>query len=245
MIENKYIKKYFLCSAFFKKAGTVSVRAVNKIITGQDMSEKEIDDTEKKIELYQSSPDEIVNNFVRNNKAMIDSAPKTAEALQARVLSAAQFLSSKVPKKNPNPFDEPILSRSELMKFKNYADAVENPYRVLETIKSGYVAPEYMEAFSVVYPKMAVSIREEFAERLNEFKNLSEKQKAALSQVMQLDARKAYTPQGFAVLQQVSGQGVARDLAGQMPSRIPVTGAKNLNQSKRQASGLDRVLYRD
>lgn len=229
---------------FFKKSADLTTKSINRIITGQDLSEKELDDTEKKIELYQTNPDEVVNNFMRNNRSMLDSAPRTAEALQNRVLTAAQFLSSKVPKKPVTPFEDGQLSRSELLKFKNYADAVENPYKVLQTIKAGYIAPEYMEAFRVVYPKMAAAIKEEFSSRLHEFKNLTEKQKAILSNILEIDSRKAYSPQGFAVLQGVATQGLARDLANQQPQKVPVTGAKNMSQSKRTASGLDRVLYR-
>lgn len=230
--------------SFFKKSSAMGTKAVNRIITGQDISDKDLEDTESKIKLYQTNPDEIVNNFVNNNKQMLNAAPKTAEALQSRVMAATQFLSSKVPKVSPTPFDDATISRSELLKFKNYSDAVENPYRVLETIKSGYVAPEYMEAFSAVYPKMAAAIKEEFAERLSEFKNLNEKQKASLSVILGMDTRKAFTPRGFSTLQGVAGQGVQRDLAGQAPRKVPVTGAKNLNQSQRSASSIDRVLNR-
>ena len=131
------------------------------------------------------------------------------------------------------------------MKFKNYMDAVENPYKVLETIGSGYIAPEYMETFRVVYPKLADELKKEFIERLPEFnKKLTEKQKASLSVILQTDNRKAYTPNGFNVLQKYSAIQIKKDLETQTTKKISTVGAKNLKSSQREQSGLDRVVYR-
>ena len=232
--------------AFYKKSADLGIKSINRIITGQDLGEKEVKKIEDKIELYQKSPEEIVNNFSKNNKQLYSAAPKTSEALQARVMAAAQFIASKVPKKQVTPFDDGTISRSELLKFKNYVDAVEDPYKVLETMKTGYVAPEYMEAFNAVYPKMAEAVKEEFTARLPEFKKLTEKQKAELSKILGVDARKAYSPMGFQTLQGISSQGVQKDMANTQPkqSKVSLGGAKNIEQSNRSQSGLDRVLYR-
>jgi hypothetical protein len=232
--------------AFYKKSSDLSIKSINRIITGQDLGEKEIKTIEEKMELYQQSPEELVNNFTKNNKQLYGAAPKTSEALQGKIMNAAQFLSSKIPKKQVTPFDDGTISRSELLKFKNYVDAVEDPYKVLDTIKAGYVAPEYMEAFSAVYPKMAEAVKEEFTARLPEFKNLTEKQKADLTKILGIDARKAYSPIGFQTLQGISSQGVQKDLSNNVPkqSKVSVSGAKNIGQSNRAQSGLDRVLYR-
>ena len=232
--------------AFYKKSADLGIKSINRIITGQDLGEKEVKKIEEKIELYQKSPEEIVNNFSKNNKQLYSAAPKTSEALQARVMAAAQFIASKVPKKQVTPFDDGTISRSELLKFKNYVDAVEDPYKVLETMKTGYVAPEYMEAFNAVYPKMAEAVKEEFTARLPEFKKLTEKQKAELSKILGVDARKAYSPMGFQTLQGISSQGVQKDMANTQPkqSKVSLGGAKNIGQSNRSQSGLDRVLYR-
>ena len=230
---------------FFKRVTDKTIKSINRIIVGQDLTENEIKDTEKKIEVYQQNPEMIIEMFVRNNKALYDSAPKTAEALQAKVFNAASFLSSKIPKKQPSMFDDSEISRSDLMKFKNYMDAVENPYKVLETIGSGYIAPEYMETFRVVYPKLANELKKEFIERLPEFnKKLTEKQKASLSVILQTDNRKAYTSNGFNTLQNFSAIQVKKDLSSQSPKKVSTVGAKNLKSSQREQSGLDRVIYR-
>ena len=161
-------------------------------------------------------------------------------------MDAAAFLSTKVPKKQITPFNDETISRSELMKFKNYVDAVEKPYKVMSSIASGYIAPEYMEAFRAVYPRMAGEIQKEFAERLPEFnKKLTEKQKANLSVILGLDTRKAFTPTGFNMLQQFNGMQIKKEMQNMQPQRrVSSVGAKNIKSSTREQSGLDKVLYR-
>ena len=78
---------------------------------------------------------------------------------------------------------------------------------------------------------------------MSEFKNISEKQKAELSRVLGLDARKAYTPQGFIVLQGISSNGVQSNMQEQ--NKVPVTASRKLDSNRRAQSGFDRVLNRD
>ena len=231
---------------FFKKSASLSTKAINRTITGQDLSDDDVKEIEKKVEYYQQDPQEIIQVYNKNNKALYESAPKTAGALGAKIMDAAAFLSTKVPKKQITPFDDGTISRSELMKFKNYVDAVEKPYKVMNSIASGYIAPEYMEAFRAVYPRMAEEIQKEFAERLPEFnKKLTEKQKANLSVILGLDTRKAFTPTGFNMLQQFSGMQIKKEVQNMQPQRrVSTVGAKNIKSSTREQSGLDKVLYR-
>jgi hypothetical protein len=231
---------------FFKKSASLSTKAINRTITGQDLSDDDVKEIEKKVEYYQQDPQEIIQVYNKNNKALYESAPKTAGALGAKIMDAAAFLSTKVPKKQITPFDDGTISRSELMKFKNYVDAVEKPYKVMNSIASGYIAPEYMEAFRAVYPRMAEEVQKEFAERLPEFnKKLTEKQKANLSVILGLDTRKAFTPTGFNMLQQFSGMQIKKEVQNMQPQRrVSTVGAKNIKSSTREQSGLDKVLYR-
>lgn len=230
--------------SFFKttqKAGQISNRAGLKYLTGQDITEKKEKDIQEQIEIYSRDPAQVVDNFVKNNQEMLTSAPKTAQALQARVLVAAQFLNSKIPKQDDSPFKDTPKSRSEIMKFKNYVEAVENPYKALDNLKHGYFSPESMEAMKVVYPKMFSAIREEMVHRLPEFKKISEKQKAEISKILGIETKKAYSPQGFAQLQGISSKGVQSNM--QEPARASAA-AKNIKSSDRSQSGFERVLAR-
>jgi hypothetical protein len=228
--------------SFFKNTQRVS----NKYLTGMDLSENDLKDTEDKISLYSQSPDRVVENFMKNNEDLLNIAPSTSQVLQQRILDGVQFLNTKLPRKEPSPFNDTNYSRSELLKFKNYVEAVEKPQKTIENIKSGYITPESIEAFEMVYPKLLQSIKNEVSSRLPEFKNLTEYQKTQISRLLNLESRKAFTPRGFQTLQGVSAQGVQRDLANNQPNRskVPVSAAKNLGQSGRIQSGLDKVLNR-
>lgn len=233
--------------AFFK-SGSSTGRALHaatiKAATGAGIDALKEKDIKDKITNYSQEPSLIVDNFVKNNQDLINAAPKTSEAIQNRVLTGAQFLSSKLPRKPDSVFDDNDYSRADMLKFKNYVEAVEQPYKILDGLKKGYVTPEAMEAFSVVYPKMAQAIKNEFAARIPDFKKITEKQKAELTKILGIDSRKAYSPQGFATLQGVSAQGVQRDLEQNQPNKASTTGAKTLKQSNRTQSGLDKTLYR-
>jgi len=227
--------------SFFK----TSLRASNKYITGMDISQDDLQNAEDKIALYSESPDRIVDNFMKNNEDLLNVAPATSEILQQRILDGAQFLKSKLPFKEPTPFNDSQYSRSELLKFKNYVEAVEKPQKTIESLKSGYITPESIEAFQVVYPKLLQSIKEEVSSRIPEFKNLTEHQKTQISRLLGLESRKAFTPRGFSTLQGISSAGVQQDLSqGQPRSKIPVSAAQGLKQSNRAQSSLDKVLNR-
>lgn len=235
--NNGKVKISDAVEGFLKGAGKVAGKATLKYITGNTVkNEKDIED---KVAYYSQDPAIIVDNFTRNNQALIQAAPKTAEAAQSRIIKAVEFLNQKAPKKDISPFNDVQVPKSELMKFKNYVEAVENPYSVIQNLKSGYFTPEAGEAIKTVYPQMFTAIQQEFLSRLPEFK-LSEKQKGLISKILEIDTRKAYTPQGFSMLQAASAEQVKRDLSQQKP----IAGAKNLGQAKRAQSGLDRVLNR-
>lgn len=222
---------------FFKGAQKTAV----KYLTSQDIPKSEVKNIEDKINIYQQSPDVIIENFVKNNPDVLDAAPKTAMALQDRMRLGTEFLASKVPQKQISPFQDTEYKKSDILKFKSYVDAVEDPYKTIRNIKAGYITPEGAEALRVVYPKIFQALKDEFAGRIPEFKNITEKQKADLSRLLGLDAKKAYTPQGFATLQAGSRAAIQQ---AEAPQKVPMTAARNLRAAQRTQTGLDRTLYR-
>ncbi len=229
-----------------KTGARAGAKGLEKYITGKTLSDEDYKKAEEKAIQYSTNPDQIIENFSKNNQQMLKSAPKTTQALSDAMVRATQFLASKAPKIKPSVFDDNTPSRSEVLKFKNYADAVENPIEAINTIAKGYITPEAVEAMQVVYPKMYQSLKDEFAQRIPEFKKLSEKQKGDLSRLLELEDRPAFSARGFQTLQGVSSQGVQKDLANNQPNRskVPVSAAKNIGQSGRMQSGLDKVLNR-
>ena len=229
---------------FFKsgaKTINASQKAAVKTMTGMDVKdEKEIDD---KISFYSQNPAAITEKFANANKALINSAPKTSQALQNRLVAGAEFLMTKVPKKDASPFNDTEVSKSDKMRFKNYVEAVENPFKVIDLMKFGYFTPESGEAIKVVYPQLFSAIKEEIMQRLPEFKNITEKQKADISRIFNLDAKKAYTPQGFAILQGYSAKAL-KESEAPATKKVPVAAMRSVKAADRVQTGLDRSIYR-
>ena len=227
----------------------IGIKGLERFITGRVLDEKEYKDAEEKALMFATEPGTVVENFQKKNKELFDSAPKTAVALGSKLAAATQFLAQKAPKINPSVFDDTRPSRSEVLKFKNYLDAVEKPYDAINAIAQGYITPEAIEAMEVVYPKMLQEIKTEFAGRIPEFKNLSEKQKGQLSRLLSLSDRAAYLPEGFARLQgqvnQATQEAITASRAPAQKNNFSKAGARDINSSNRTKSGLDRVLYRE
>src|SRR5574343_2030912 len=153
-----------------KMSGKVAEKAAIRSVIASDVKDEQ--SIEDKVSYYSQSPDAIVNKFVETNPDLFKVAPKTAAALQARLIKAAEFLNEKAPKKDLSTFGDTRVSRSDLLKFKNYVEAVEQPAKVLQNLKNGYFTPESGEVFKIIYPETYNQIKNEFLSRMNEFKKL-------------------------------------------------------------------------
>jgi hypothetical protein len=113
-------------------------------------------------------------------------APSTSAAMAAKVAQVAQYLDSVAPK-DPN-VGMPIAikppwapSQSDLDKFSQAVEAVENPARVLKNMSQGYVSSVQLDAIRAVYPALYQNLQQKISERLATWeKPLAYSQKLAL-----------------------------------------------------------------
>jgi hypothetical protein len=227
-------------NGFLNKASAgVTVSALNQ------MSDKDMEKARKNYEQVQQNPEEMIENFSRKNQALFDAAPETANALQQRVVAGVQFLQSKVPHRDQEYIGEKIEpSRSELIKFGNYVEAIERPQVVFEQMKQGYVNPDSIEALRTVYPKMYASIQAEFNAKMP--KSLTRAQKIQLQPLLGMKVTPAMDYNNLMILQgKTPGAAQANaQTQSEMGNQVPVTGAKNLSSSSRTQSGLDKSINR-
>lgn len=202
-------------------------------------SEKDLEKAQEKYNNLQVNQDNIINNFIDSNKEIYDNAPKTASHMQNILSKSIRFLTEKMPKSGQDDiFDKRKLSRAELIKFKNYTDAIENPRLVLDRISQGYINAEYMEVLKNIYPKTYEAVVNEIQDRLPEFKkNMPESQKTKIQQLMGINVKPLMKPQNFAVLQ------------GKMPvdnkkNAVPVTAATSIDFSGRESTNTDSIVNR-
>ena len=207
-------------------------------------SDKDLEKAKKSLETVQSNPEELINQYVKNNKQLLEAAPETANALQQRIIAGVQFLKSKAPFREQAYIGEQLQpSRSELMKFYDYLTAVEKPQVVYEQMKQGYVNPNTLETLRVVYPKTYENIQAEVLAKMP--KSLTRSQKIQLQPLLGSKVTPAMDYNNLMVLQgKTQGSQAANQQIGQAGSRPAMARAKDIKLSDRAKTGLDKTLYR-
>lgn len=202
-------------------------------------SEKELEKAQEKYNNLQVNQEKIINDFIDNNKEIYENAPKTANHMQNILMKSIRFLTEKMPKKNDTDiFDSRKLSRAELVKFKNYLDAIERPEFVFDMISRGYINPEHIEVMKNIYPRMYGALISEIQERLPEFKkNMPESQKTKIQQLLGINIKPSMKPQNFAFLQQGF-------IVEQPKNNVPVTTATSVDFSGRESTKTDSIVNR-
>lgn len=226
-------------SGFFKATSLgVTLGSVKMI------SQKELDKTKEELLLVQSNPEELINRFVDNNQDLFEAAPQTANALQQRIIAGVQFLQTKTPYRDDTYLGyRPEPSRSELMIFNDYLDAVENPKKVLDQIKSGYVNPRAVETLRVVYPAMYSAIQAELMAKMP--KMLTRTQRIQLQPLIGAKVSPSMDRRSIDFLQGRSQQGQqAQVQANAETNRVPMTAALKMKSSDRAKTGLSKTLTR-
>lgn len=98
-------------------------------------------------------------------------APALSAQLTNQLVTAARFLDSKAPKNPYEGMPESIRphwqpSESDVQKWYRYAEAIEQPQKVLERMSQGAFMPEHSEALKAVYPNLYADIQRRMFERL-------------------------------------------------------------------------------
>lgn len=226
-------------SGFFKATSLgVTLGSVKMI------SQKELDKTKEELLLVQSNPEELINRFVDNNQDLFEAAPQTANALQQRIIAGVQFLQTKTPYRDETYMGyKPEPSRSEVMIFSDYLEAVENPKTVLDQIKNGYVNPRAVEALKVVYPSMYSAIQAELISKMP--KRLTRTQRIQLQPLIGAKVSPSMDRRSIDFLQGRSQQGQqAQAQANAETNNVPMTAALKMKSSERAKTGLSKTLTR-
>lgn len=177
---------------------------------------------------------------------LLGGAPTTSGMAATTVIKAAQFLASKAPR-DPNPpgpaaFRTPWQpSNAEKAKWLQYAQAIEEPQKILQQMARGNVTPAQVEALQAVYPLVFSEMKMKIVQRLQGLqKSLPYAKKLALSKVLGPSVL-GMSQQQMAILQMTQHapagnpqQGGAQGGGGGKDGRQEVDQQKNLQtQSQR------------
>jgi len=142
----------------------------------------------------------------------LDGAPAgVREAVQAKVVRAADFLESKLPPTAAVPAGLPPhlarerqLSPEEVSKFRRYERAVDDPLSVLSDARKGTLTPEAIEAVKATAPMIYDAIRTEVGARLAErTKPLTWPEQMQFNRLLDLPTSEHFEPAALALYQQL------------------------------------------
>lgn len=194
--------------------------------------DRKIENAKKVYEQVQNDPQAFIDRFMVKNKDLMDAAPNVTMALQSNMLAGMRFLQSKVPSKKTDYLaHEYTPSRSELLGFQEYVEAVEKPMAVFDKMRNGYISPRHIEALKVVYPKLYGALQSDLSAKMP--KKLNKTQKTMLQQILGV---KVSPISDYNLLKSVTGPTVSGTPTQQQGS-VAVSGAKMLKQSERNMAG--------
>jgi len=182
-------------------------------------------------------------------------APKIAQAMKTKAITASKFLASKLPeientenslklKKRPSDF--------ELSKFNKYWEAVDNPQKVFANLAKGIVFPEHSETIKSVYPEMYKEALSSVVSNLSTLKEeLPYKKRLAISKFFDIPLDPSMSPQNIMAYQVNTDEAVIEEMSRIGQEGRP--GAKGVStkavadakaNSKSKMTDTERILTR-
>jgi len=226
---------------FFKDAGKGVQSAIIK-----GVSEGDYESSKKELEKFQQNPYESVQTFNDNNGQLMNAAPKIGEAAQNKVIAGIEFLKAKFPQPEEMYFNEEYTPpRSEVMKFNDYRQAINNPAIIYQQLKEGYINPRSLEVLKTVYPKMYLSLQDKVLENMP--KKLTRQQRIQLQMLLGAKVMPAMDYDKLQILQRMTPESQkAGQLADQqLAPSISTAQAGKMKTSQRAGAGtFDQTLYR-
>jgi len=217
-------------------------------VTVATLNAGESSDFQKALEYmteFESDPDGTLDKVTEKNKIIFDNAPRTSEAMSGKMMQVYQFLKEKT----PNTYDgmsyfrkyEPSKSaKSKFMRYYNYAN---NPYRVLEDLKGGFVNPEGVETLRSLYPRIYEELYNETTSRVGEEKEFSYPQKRNLYKLLSIVGEASLIPKNLKMLQGQLQQDEEQIQDNKKNvNELRVTGLRKVSQADRFATNVDKSL---
>lgn len=253
-------------SAFFEKTRkptkAVSLRMLTNSWLSQSPEEKEAPKSRKEafrnlsenIGKLTTDPEYMINKLAMATSTLSPSAPETSQQLHDKIVTAVQFLSSKLPRSMNSGSDmlfkqdyEP--SSLELAKFEKHLQVIEAPLSVLEDLQHNTLSRDHVEAIKAVYPQLYGQIQQAVIEQVATPKGqeLSYNKRLQLGILLDIPTDESLQPYAIKALQEnfapqeVPGQPVAQNGAVKSSQK----GLENVDKASRMETTVDQVSNRE
>lgn len=203
------------------------------------------DELEKSEQVYrdlQRDPMKMVEAFQQRNPELNQAMPNVAQATAQVITRAVEYLQGKIPQQRSDYFrQEYNPSKSEIFKFSEFSEAVFDPDKVLEKMKSGYISPRQLEALDHVYPETVAKLKQHVVDALPKA-DISEKGKNFIQLVLGVKAKPSLEPENIGVLQSSFELVNQKEMGGQNPgAKKPKLSNNIANQTSLDD---DKAIYR-
>lgn len=203
-----------------------------------------------------ADPIKMYDRGVKSTSVLALAAPQTAEAMQATMKRAVDFLARKAPKDARDvgvPIWEPKYepSQLELSKFERYMQVIDSPLSVLSDLEQGTLTRDHVEALKVVYPNLYNDIRVEAMKQAQTQPNLSYPKRIQMGILLDLPTDASLSPQFIVQMQQnfvppeerqtqMQANGVGQQ-GSQTAVKPTMSGAAKMDPASRQMTGPQSV----
>lgn len=204
------------------------------------------------IQSLAANPDHFTSVMSQATQHVYPFAPNTVGALHLTTSTAVNFLQSKLPQ-NPDqkPLDPEFTpSRTDIAKFNQYHQIVQNPLLALKQLKEGRLGHETIETLSTVYPglykEMQTAVHDALADHLASKKPIPHQQRLMLSMFLGQDLSSTLKPESILKNQQAlqvsTAQAQAQKQAG--GPRPSLGGMKQLSVADRAVTPMGQSARR-
>jgi hypothetical protein len=126
----------------------------------------------KNLNAYAQNPDAFMQRLNEKTVTLYNHAPNTSGFLDTNMVSAMQFLNSKMPKGNLNngvysAFKQPRFSDMQISKFERYFEAIEKPLDTLKKLQNNMLTREHIEVIKSVYPNLYTTLQHNVMTKLS------------------------------------------------------------------------------
>lgn len=203
----------------------------------------------ERIQALASDPQALMDHLTKTTDSLYQAAPNVSQSLHAGIISAVQFLNSKIPK----PMNEMALSvgwepsKTQKAEFQRYYAAVDDPLSVFKEVKNGTLSHESLEALSVVHPELLQEMRKSVLENLNlkKAKNLPFSVKISLSKFLGEPLSEGLTLPAIAANQAAFLGPQQSKLAPKRTTHTTLGGLKELSFADRAATAVQNTERRE
>lgn len=117
---------------------------------------------------HSADPEKLIEQLNNSIGAISSAAPEISSALSTNVTQAVTFLASKIPASQKEGLldSEPKLTNGAIQQFNRYAQVVEKPIDVLNSVKNGTLIPQDIETLNAVYPGLYEVMRNQVMDKL-------------------------------------------------------------------------------